>query len=364
MSDYHLKSWAYSNIIALSAEIIRLDGVVEQKKLDGTFTPADSKQLDRATDLFLRIFGGEFKVNKRERLGRSLQSVSYQDRVLCRMHRVLSTVPGIMSRILKDVKTHPGIVGATRLEMIPPSSFHVLFAAVVDRHGAVFGKKFWDKWCVDWVSPRRRLQRPGGVSRLLYSHERDHKHGDPNFDPAWQRQIQTHATVADMTTVRILARAAVREYAEQSQGQQTKHQSLPTSTSTQPEGPAEDDITQIFDPSITYRPSPEPFKSSKPTNSKPSQTPHGKPPSSELESVLDHCLRSFLLYGLPEDQLDIEIPGHLRRMQKRRLMATATGNNVRTRVKKNFEDPWMQSSWPVHLANDVPESKEARKSRG
>jgi hypothetical protein len=51
-------------------------------------------------------------------------------------------------------------------------------------------------------------------------------------------------------------------------------------------------------------------------------------------------------------------------MQKRRLMATATGNNVRTRVKKNFEDPWMQSSWPVHLANDVPESKEARKSRG
>jgi hypothetical protein len=318
--------------------------------------------LDRATDLFLRIFRGEFKVNKRERQGKFPQSVSYQDRVLYRMHRVLSTIPGIMPRILKDVKTHPGIISAMKIEMIPPSSFHVLFAAVVERHGAVFGKKFWDKWCVDWVSPRRRLQRPGGVSRLLYSHERDHRYGDPNFDPAWQRQIQTHATVADMTTVRILARAAVREYAEESQSlpnrhhqeQQTK-QNLPASKSDQHEDSAEDDITQIFDPSITYKPTPQ--------SAKPSQNPHGKAPITELESILDHCLRSFLLYGLPEDQLDIEIPGHLRRMQKRRLMATATGNNVRTRVKKNFEDPWMQSSWPLHLATDVPESKEARNRR-
>ena len=363
MTDYHLKSWAYSNIVALSAEIIRLDGAIEQKKHDGTFTPADTKQLDRATDLFLRIFRGEFKVNKRERQGKFPQSVSYQDRVLYRMHRVLSTIPGIMPRILKDVKTHPGIISAMKIEMIPPSSFHVLFTAVVERHGAVFGKKFWDKWCVDWVSPRRRLQRPGGVSRLLYSHERDHRYGDPNFDPAWQRQIQTHATVADMTTVRILARAAVREYAEESQSlpnrhhqeQQTKQQNLPAPKSDQHEDSTEDDITQIFDPSITYKPTPQ--------SAKPSQNPHGKPPITELESILDHCLRSFLLYGLPEDQLDIEIPGHLRRMQKRRLMATATGNNVRTRVKKNFEDPWMQSSWPLHLATDVPESKEARNRR-
>ncbi|KAJ6019114.1 hypothetical protein N7522_001181 [Penicillium canescens] len=362
MTDYHLKSWAYSNIIALSAEIIRLDGAIEQKKHDGTFTPADTKQLDRATDLFLRIFRGEFKVNKRERQGKFPQSVSYQDRVLYRMHRVLSTIPGIMPRILKDVKTHPGIISAMKIEMIPPSSFHVLFAAIVERHGAVFGKKFWDKWCVDWVSPRRRLQRPGGVSRLLYSHERDHRYGDPNFDPAWQRQIQTHATVADMTTVRILARAAVREYAEESQSLPNRHrqeqqikQNVPAPKSDQHEDLTADDITQIFDPSITYKPTPQ--------SAKLSQYPHGKPPITELESILDHCLRSFLLYGLPEDQLDIEIPGHLRRMQKRRLMATATGNNVRTRVKKNFEDPWMESSWPLHLATDVPESKEARNRR-
>ncbi|CAI7566485.1 unnamed protein product [Penicillium discolor] len=53
-------------------------------------------------------------------------------------------------------------------------------------------------------------------------------------------------------------------------------------------------------------------------------------PQTELESILDFCLETFLKFGLPEDQVDIEIPGHMRRMQLRKVFSSPTRRPIRS----------------------------------
>ncbi|KAJ5793898.1 hypothetical protein N7457_000497 [Penicillium paradoxum] len=350
LTENRAKSWGYTNLGALASAIIRLHATVQRKTAAGTLAQADINDLKQATDILLRIFRGEWNATSyREKVR------NFQLRALSRMHRVLSAIPGPLPAILKKVEIPKEITGRHKATLIPPATFHDIFAAVVETQGAIVGKQFWDKVCVDWLSPNRQLQAPGGVGRLLFSNERTNGNGNPGWDAKYVAHVRSKATVADLNTVRILARTAAREYAaevEQSTSQQRSDQksNIPQPNSTSPDPSS----SFTYNPDIPYKPSISKAEYRY-------QSTKGKPPQTELESILDFCLETFLKFGLPEDQVDIEIPGHMRRMQSRRVFTYPLRGPVRHRIKYNREDPWMKSSWPEELAASMPEPEKARK---
>ncbi|KAJ5561532.1 hypothetical protein N7535_004006 [Penicillium sp. DV-2018c] len=361
ITENRAKSWGYTNISALASAIIRLDATVQRKTSAGTLTQADTSNLESAIDILLRIFRGEWNASNTR-----VKVRVFQLRVLSRMHRVLSLIPGPLQTVLRDVEPPKEITGHHKATFIPPVAFHDIFAAVVETQGAIAGKHFWDKVCVDWIPPNRMLQAPGGVARLLFSKERTHSNGNPGWDANYVGHVRRKATVADLNTVRILARTAVREYAEEVErsthpessdgGHATTHQSNTSSNS--PASSSSSSFTSSPSSSFTYNPD-IPYKPSISKAEYRYQRTKGKPPQTELESILDFCLETFLKFNLPEDQLDIEIPGHMRRMQNRGVFSSPLRGPVRQRIKYNAEDPWMHSSWPEKLTHSMPPLTEA-----
>lgn len=263
------------------------------------------------------------------------------------MHRVLSAIPGPLPDILKQVEAPKEISGHHKATLIPPTTFHEIFAAVVETQGAIVGKQLWDKVCVDWVSPKRQLQSPGGVARLLFSDERANSHGSPGWDPDYVNHVRSKATIADLNTVRILARSAVREYAACVQRTTDEQPHSPSPSIPQFNTTSSSSTSFVYDPTAPYTPSIS-------RKEYPYQLKTGKMPQTELESILDFCLETFLKFGLPEDQVDIEIPGHMRRMQLRKVFSSPTRRPVRMRIKYNRSDPFMRSHWPKQLAETLP----------
>ncbi|CDM28787.1 hypothetical protein DTO013E5_795 [Penicillium roqueforti] len=352
LTEHRAKSWGYVNIGVLASAIIRLDATVKHRTSAGTLTPADTEDLNQATDILLRIFRGEWHANTTREKVRN-----FQLRTLSRMHRVLSLIPGPLPDILKQVEPPKEITGHHKATLIPPATFHEIFAAVVETQGAIVGKQLWDKVCVDWVSPKRQLQSPGGVARLLFSDERANAHGSPGWDADYVNHVRSKATIADLNTVRILARSAVREYAEcvkqatdeQPHGRPSKSKTKTDPNNTTSSSPSSSSF--IYDRAASYTPSIS-------RKEYPYQLKSGKMPQTELESILDFCLETFLKFGLPEDQVDIEIPGHMRRMQLRKVFSSPTRRPVRMRIKYNRSDPFMRSHWPKELAESLPPAEE------
>ncbi|OQE41354.1 hypothetical protein PENCOP_c005G05026 [Penicillium coprophilum] len=346
LTDHRAKSWGYMNIGVLASAVIRLDATVKHKTSAGTLTQADTEDLNQAKDILLRLFRGEWHAkHTREKVR------NFQLRTLSRMHRVLSLIPGPLPDLLKEVSPPKEITGHHKATLIPPTTFHEIFAAVVETQGAIVGKQLWDKVCVDWLSPKRQLQSPGGVARLLFSDERTNSHGAPGWDADYVKHVRSKATIADLNTVRILARSAVREYAasvkETTEKQPNNHTpSIPQSKTTDPHNTTSPS-SFVYDPTTTYTPSIS-------RKEYPYQLKTGKMPQTELESILDYCLETFLKFGLPEDQIDIEIPGHMRRMQLRKVFSSPTRRPVRQRIKYNRSDPFMRSHWPKELAESLP----------
>ncbi|KAJ5284149.1 hypothetical protein N7505_002129 [Penicillium chrysogenum] len=342
LTEHRAKSWGYINIGALASAVIRLDATVKHKTSTGTLTQADTEDLNQATNILLRLFRGEWHAkHTRERVR------NFQLRTLSRMHRVLSAIPGPLPDILKQVEAPKEISGHHKATLIPPTTFHEIFAAVVETQGAIVGKQLWDKVCVDWVSPKRQLQSPGGVARLLFSDERANSHGSPGWDPDYVNHVRSKATIADLNTVRILARSAVREYAACVQRTTDEQPHSPSPSIPQFNTTSSSSTSFVYDPTAPYTPSIS-------RKEYPYQLKTGKMPQTELESILDFCLETFLKFGLPEDQVDIEIPGHMRRMQLRKVFSSPTRRPVRMRIKYNRSDPFMRSHWPKELAETLP----------
>ncbi|KAG0155070.1 hypothetical protein PDIDSM_643 [Penicillium digitatum] len=354
LTEHRAKSWGYINIGVLASAVIRLDATVRHKTAAGTLTQVDTEDLNQATDILLRLFRREWHANSTREKVRN-----FQLRTLSRMHRVLSVIPGPLPDILKQVEAPREITGRHKATLIPPTTFHEIFAAVVETQGAVAGKQLWDKVCVDWVSPKRQLQSPGGVARLLFSDERANSHGSPGWDADYINHVRSKATIADLNTVRILARSAVREYAESvketTDGRLRGRNPSPKTpqpkttdslkTASSPSSPSSSSF--VYDSTVPYSPSIS-------RKEYPYQLKSGKMPQTELESILDFCLETFLKFGLPEDQVDIEIPGHMRRMQLRKVFSSPTRRPVRMRIKYNRSDPFMRSHWPKELAESLP----------
>lgn len=333
--DHRGKSWGYNNLAALASAVIRLEATLRQKTVAGTATKTDIDNVTSVTDIMLRLYSGEWQSHSDRPKVRI-----FQLRALARMHRLLSSIPGPMTGIFGRLQPPKEITDHHKIALVPPMSFHEIFSAIVETQGAIVGKQVWDRHVIDVLSPKRERQVPGGVSRLLLSDERHKELGDPEWSAEWANEVQTKSALADLNTVRILARAATREHAALMQSQlQTQD------PSNIPQTP-DNSSSSIYDPTRPYVPSISPEQY-------PYQLVGGKPPSTELEAILDFCLETFLRFGLPEDQIDVEIPGHLRRMQKRKIFSYPTRQPVRQRIKYNREDPWIQTFWADSLATDT-----------
>ncbi|KAJ5434220.1 hypothetical protein N7491_004815 [Penicillium cf. griseofulvum] len=327
LTDHRAKSWGYINIGALASAIIRLDATVKDKTSAGTLTEADTNDLNQAKDILLRLFRGEWHANNtREKLR------NFQLRTLSRMHRVLSVIPGPLPDLLKQVEAPKEITGHHKATLIPPNHLPR-----------------------DLRRRRGNTGRYRGVARLLFSDERANSHGAPGWDADYVNHVRSKATIADLNTVRILARSAVREYAAcvkeitEKPNAHTPSPSIPqTETDPHTTSPSS---SFTYDPTIPYTPSIS-------RKEYPYQLKTGKMPQTELESILDFCLETFLKFGLPEDQVDIEIPGHMRRMQLRKVFSSPTRRPVRMRIKYNRSDPFMRSHWPKELAESLPKPEQ------
>ncbi|KAJ5861573.1 uncharacterized protein N7529_008883 [Penicillium soppii] len=343
MTEHREKSWGYSTLTAIATAVIRHEAALRQNKAAGTLTRAHIENTERATDILFRIFRGEWSASSTRTKVRL-----FQLRTLSRMHRVLLSIPGPLPEVFKRLEAPKEITDRHKIALIPPNSFHEIFAAIVETQGAIVGKQVWDRHCIDLLSPKRGRQAPGGVPRLLFSDERRKELGDPEWSGQWANEILTKSTLADLNTVRVLARAAVREYADQSRERyHAKIFQSETDYSATPSSSSSSSSSFIYDPTKPYVP-----HTTREEN--PYQRAGGRPPRSELEAILDFCLELFIRFGLPEDQINMEIPGHLHRMQERGAMAYPFSKHIRRRIQFNKADRFMDSSWRVFLRGDSP----------
>jgi hypothetical protein len=334
--NHRSKSWGYSNLAALAGTIIRLEATLRQKTADNTVTDTDVENTRRAADIMLRLYRGEWQASTTRDKVRL-----FQLRTLSRMHRVLISIPGPLPEIFRRLEVPKEITSHHKVALIPPASFNELFVAIVETQGCIVGKQVWDQHCIDWLSPKSLRQAPGGVTRLLLSHERRKELGDPNWNAKWANQILTKSAIANLDTVRVLARAAVREYSAASY--LINHSK--TFDTNSPPLPAS--------PSFTDKPK-KPFVLSISPKDCPYQLFDGSPPRSEIEAILDFCLVTFIRLGLTEDQIEVEIPGHFRRMQSRGVLHHSNRQRLWWRMECNKNDPWIESVWwrtPEHAAD-------------
>ncbi|KAE8375973.1 hypothetical protein BDV26DRAFT_266778 [Aspergillus bertholletiae] len=205
LRGYRLKSWGHSNVTALAAEIIRLDYAVATE-IDATKVEANIQNLAQAKGILLRILNGEFnELHPRD---------NYQERSLYGLQRVFLSIPGALHDVAAASNLRTQKFARSTTPHIPSTAFHPILSAIVDTQGSAAGKQLWDAWCVDAQSPSARRLQKGGIPRLYMNTERDLKKGNPHFDEAYFKQLHTKLVRPNISTVRIIAQAAVKEYNE------------------------------------------------------------------------------------------------------------------------------------------------------
>lgn len=327
LRDFRLKSWGFSNLTALAAKIIRLDAYKKYRESMGVSVDEKLiKSLERADDLFLRFYRMEFNTP----VAKNRRVTAFQRNVLLRLLSVFRTLPGHISDLAKqaDLKVSPP--GHLKLQYIPAVSFHSLLSAVVDSYGSTYGLNMWFKWCIHRLPPDRVRQREGGLTRLPARKEMSWPQGDPTFSMQWLKHTQKRAVVPNYNTIRIIAQAAMREFE------------------------AERHPTKFHDPTLSSLPIPRnqqlPFfargRIYKPLISRFEfqglPVGGGKPPQTAPEASLDFAVCMFLRHGMPQDQIDLEMPGYISRMCSRGVFHNPE-KRTRDRIWEIRRDPFMSS---------------------
>lgn len=327
LRDFRLKSWGFSNLTALGAKIIRLDASIKhQESMGGPVDEKLIKSLERANDLFLRFYRMEFNTP----VAKNRRVTAFQRNVLLRLLSVFRTLPGHISDLAKqaDLKVPP--LGHLKLQYIPAVSFHSLLSAVVDTYGSTYGLNMWFKWCIHRLPPDRVRQREGGLTRLPARKEMSWPQGDPTFSMEWLKHTQKRAVVPNYNTIRIIAQAAMREFEAErypSKFHNPTLSSLPIPRNQQ---------LPFFARGRIYKPLISRFEfQGLPVGG-------GKPPQSAPEASLDFAVWMFLRHGMPQDQIDLEIPGYISRMCSRGVFHNPE-KRTRDRIWEIRRDPFMSS---------------------
>ncbi|CAI7678652.1 unnamed protein product [Penicillium manginii] len=334
MRDYRAKSWGFSNISALAAKILRLDGSI-QRKLASGFQSAEKEQesLARASNVLIRLFQGDFSTSpsKSERVSK------FQQLVLKRIWSLFDILPGPLADILKQANTDHASP-RDKILQVPINAFHDILSAVVDVHGSKAGKKLFDECCLDVQAPAQVRTKAGGVVRLQTAAERNHYKvsGDRGFNAQWHEYRQTKLVIPNVSTFRILAQAAYREYeldAAHANANQTPP-FLPASPSR-------------ASPLVTPHSLVEPWQ-----NDPRSSTLNGGldssaiPPATEPEAILDFCVGKFIQENMEENSIELELPGYMARMRFRGILGNESFHPP-SRAKEIQDEPWMKSHLPV-----------------
>ncbi|KAL1989419.1 hypothetical protein VTN96DRAFT_181 [Rasamsonia emersonii] len=276
LRDHKHKSWGESNVTALAAAVLRLDR--SARNSTGSNHEAKRRSLTRAKEILVRVLNGEFNVQPNP-----AKKSLYQERALHRLHQVFSSIPGPLEEVCRAAKLqYQPASSRDLLPYIPSVAFHNLLDAVVDLYGSAAGKRLWERWCLDHVSPETGRLTDSGVFRLYTSKDRNLDQGDPHFDVTWFRQMHKKAVIPNLNTVRIIARAAVKEYRQCQSGKATPppRDSLPTALPAREDGSNDGDVETA-------------------------------------EEVLDFCVERYRRLRLDEKEIDREVQGHLSRMLKR-----------------------------------------------
>lgn len=203
--DHRMKSWSHSTVSALAAAVV---------EADGTITKGDANQQEAtenknaAQEILHMLFEGEFS-DKYDRT-----QISFQQRVLHRLHRVFLTIPGPLqdfARKSKPLLSSPSI-SPLQVPIIPSPAFHILLSTLVRVQGSATGKNLWEQWCLELPSQAKQWLHEGGIPRLYSQANRDLESEEPQFDASWYRYIRERAIIPNLDTVRIIAQAALDEY--------------------------------------------------------------------------------------------------------------------------------------------------------
>ncbi|KAJ6093131.1 hypothetical protein N7486_008420 [Penicillium sp. IBT 16267x] len=314
LRDYRLKSWGFSNLLALGAKIVRLEGALKLRLANGVEDAAQKKlrqSLDRAKDLLRRFFSGEFNT-PRSKLPRTN---TFHWKALERVRAIFRKVPGELGVLAGQIQLDRTFSSRERLPYVPAVSFHVLLSAILEVYGCKVGHEFAIRWLQKTPNPQKWRQREGGVARFHLHAERDWQLGDPNYKHTWHNHSMSKAVIPDLNTIRILVRSAMREL-EVAQPEKTKVEPPSTAQGYQL------DVSRSIYKYLTME--------------------GGRPPATEVEAVLDWCAAFLLRVGM-QDAIDIEIPGHTSRLRGRGVLTAPRDKRLRARFKEIQNSPWMKT---------------------
>ncbi|OKL63255.1 hypothetical protein UA08_01597 [Talaromyces atroroseus] len=265
LRQYRQKTWGESTLATLASAILRL----EQKVWENPMAKDAEESLLRAEDLLRRILSGEY--NPKQHSDKKINH--HYDRAIYRWHSVLSSTPGRLAQTCGEVKlNYTNSSRRDALPYIPSVAFHVLLNALVETRGSQIGMDMWKMWCVDIERSHAPRLTEDGIYRL-------HKSADPKteepldldleFDWAWFWEKQRKAVIPNLNTLRIITRAAVKEFKEITHSPKT----------------------------MTAIPTTDQFKS-------------------DVYKVLDFCVERYRRFKRDKDEIDRETSGHLRRLRK------------------------------------------------
>lgn len=332
MRDYRLKSWGFSNLLALGAKIVRLEGALKLRQASGVEETAQKtlrQSLDHAKRLLLRFFSGEFNTP-----GSKLPKTNtYQWKALERTRSIFRKVPGELGVLAGQIQLARKLSSRERLPYVPTVSFHVLLTAILDVHGCKVGHEFAVRWLQKTPNPQKWRQREGGVSRFQLHAERNWELRDPSYKPAWHNHSMSKAVIPDLNTIRIIVRAAMREL------EVTPQEKIKAEPPLAGQG-YQLDVSRSVYKYLTID--------------------GGRPPATEIEAILDWCAAFLLRIGM-EDAIDIEIPGHTSRLRGRGILTAPRDKRHRARFKEIQNSPWM-NTFVKEVATDNPLSGAASES--
>lgn len=312
MRDYRARSWGFSNITMLAAKIIRLDASTQRKLKSGPQSMSkEQESLARASDIFIRLFQGEFSTSS----SKSERTNDWQQLVVRRLSSYFEALPGPLSTILRGANIDP-VLPRDKIIKLPTHVFHDLLSAVVDVYGSQAGKQLFDEWCLDIPTPEQ-MRTQDGVMRLQTGPERRHRShsGDSSFNAKWHDYAQSKVVAPDLNTIRILAQAAYREYEVDEAHARAYHS--PKETTSFPPASSSQEPTREHEADSSVI-----------------------PPATESEAVLDFCVSRFRRAKMSDSSIDLEIPGHLARMRLRGFGQNKHGY-THDRVKQVQDDSWM-----------------------
>ncbi|PGG98501.1 hypothetical protein GX51_06766 [Blastomyces parvus] len=198
-------SWDAEEIASLAAAIIRLDKICSTGE-QGNLKENQPNSLTKAGEILAKLLNGEFNPMPRYSEG----GIKYHEAILFQFLRIFKSLKGTISDICEKVnpqwnsKQPPAIT-------IPSSALNQILSAVVETSGSEAGKQLYRFCCIDRSPSNTNLGGNVKLRSTARTHEQFRGIGQKVFDAQLDREQYSMFVQPSLQTVRIIARAMVRE---------------------------------------------------------------------------------------------------------------------------------------------------------